>query len=423
MGISFLTMADTFLKHWYRTLALLSIGIVAVPASSRNDHETNQEHWVGAWACSPQLAEPENRPPAPGLSDATLRQIVHVSVGGERLRVRLSNAFGSRPLSIAAVHIAPSLGGSKISVESDEAVTFNGTPSVTIPAGALAVSDPVALSIAPLSNLAITMHVETTMTEITAHPGSRQTSYLQSGDSVSAAELPGATEMAHWYFINGLDVSSSPSSASIVAFGDSITDGHGSTTGGNDRWPDDLARRLRASRKTASLGVLNEGIGGNRLLHDGTGPNALARFDRDVLAQTGVRWLIVLEGINDIGTEPDAGTRHEQPATADQLIAAFEQMIVRAHAHGIRIYGATILPDEGAGYFTSAGEADRQKVNTWIRTSGKFDAVIDFDAVTRDPRQPSRLSAAADCGDHLHPSPAGYKTMADAIDLKLFETR
>jgi lysophospholipase L1-like esterase len=271
-----------------------------------------------------------------------------------------------------------------------------------------------------LPDLAVTVHLNAVPNEITTHPGSRTTSYLQAGDAVAAAALPAAAYTDHWYFLNGVDVLAGGSAAAVVTLGDSITDGAKSTTNGNGRWPDELARRLGANKKTKELAVLNEGIGGNRLLHDGAGPNALARLDRDVLSQTGVRWLIVLEGINDIGTEAKAAERHEQPATAQELIAAYEQIIVRAHAHNIRVYGATILPFEGAFYFTPTGEADRQAVNQWIRSSGKFDAVIDFDAITRDPKDLPHLSSAADSGDHLHPGDAGYKIMGGTVDLKLF---
>jgi lysophospholipase L1-like esterase len=256
---------------------------------------------------------------------------------------------------------------------------------------------------------------------VTGHPGSRTTSYLQAGEATSAPDLPAAVRVDHWYYVNGIDVTADRAVGAVAILGDSITDGRGSTTNGNDRWPDNLARRLQARPETARVAVLNHGIGGNRLLRDGLGPNALARLDRDVLAQPGVRWLIVLEGINDIGTRVAARAKGEPAATAEDIVAAYEQIIARAQARGVRVYGATILPFEGASnYFTPDGEADRQKVNHWIRTSGRFDAVIDFDAATRDPQKPERLAPAVDGGDHLHPSAAGYRVMAEAVDLALF---
>jgi lysophospholipase L1-like esterase len=358
------------------------------------------------------LTEPANRPPEPGLADATLRQVVHVSLGGKRPRVRFSNAFGAKPLNILAAHLAPSVGGSAIRPEGDRPLKFGGRTSVTIPIGAPMVSDPLDFDLAPLSDVAVTIRVQDPSSAITGHPGARCTSYLQAGDGVTAPDLPRAARTPHWYYLCGVDVDRGDADVAAVAvLGDSITDGRGSPTDGNGRWTDHLARRLHQGEGTAGVGVLNQGLGGNRVLNDGLGPNALARLDRDVLAQPGVRWLIVLEGINDLGT---------RSATARDLIGAYEQIIRRAHARDIKVYGATLMPCEGSPYFNRVLEAARQEVNAWIRESGRFDAVIDFDAATRDPRRPSRLSAATDGGDHLHPGGEGYKIMAAAVDLRLF---
>ena len=374
-------------------------------------------HWVGTWGTSPQLVEPYNRPPPPGLTSNTLRQVVQVSIGGKELRVRFSNAFGTTPVTMSSVHLAESAGDSAIQPDTDTALTFQGKASVTIPAGASVVSDPFEFNLAPLSDLVVTVDFGGTSAAVTGHPGSRTTSYLQSGDAVSAADLPTAANTQHWYILTGIDVEAKNSSAAIVTLGDSITDGRGSGTDKNDRWPDDLARRLQADKNTAGIAVLNEGIGGNCILHGGLGPTALSRFDRDVLSQSDVRWLVVLEGVNDIGT-----SRGPQAATvATNLINAYARMIDLAHARNIRVYGATITPFGGSFYDSPAHEAARETANHWIRTSGKFDAVIDFAAVVRDPKNPSRLLPAADSGDHLHPNERGYRMMADAINLKLFE--
>jgi len=375
------------------------------------------DHWVGTWGTSPQLVEPYNLPPAPGLTSNTLRQVVQVSIGGKHLRVRFSNAFGTDPVTIQSAHIALSAGRSAIKTDTDKVLTFQGKPSVTIPAGESIVSDPFDFDLTPLSDLAVTIDFGGTSGDVTGHPGSRTTSYLQSSDIVSAANLPTAAQTQHWYILTGIDVEANHSSAAIVALGDSITDGRGSGTDRNDRWPDDLARRLQANKNTADIAVLNAGIGGNCVLHGGLGPTALSRFDRDVLSQNGVRWLIVLEGVNDIGTSRDS----DSATVATNLIAAFEKFIEQAHAHHIRVYGATITPFGGSFYDSLAHEAARQTVNHWIRTSGRFDAVIDFDAVMRDPQNPSHLLPAADSGDHLHLNEHGYEMMADAINLKLFE--
>jgi lysophospholipase L1-like esterase len=397
---------------------VLSLPVVLFSALASSAPPTTA--WVGTWGCSPQRAERAQLPPAPWFVDTTLRQVVRVSLGGSRVRVRFSNAFGTAPLEVRSATIALSAGGAAIRAETVRPLAFSGRPSVSIPAGAPMLSDPLGFDLPPLATVALTVHLRGAPADVTIHPGSRATSYLAPGDLVAASDLPGASRIDHWYFINGIDVTAPSTAGAVAILGDSITDGRGSTTNGNDRWPDQLARRLQADPRTRQVAVLNQGIGGNRLLREGLGPSALARLDRDVLAQPGVRWLVVLEGINDLGTRLSARERGEPFATADDMIAAYEQIVARAHARGLRVYGATILPFEGAFYFTPDGEADRQRVNEWIRTSGRFDAVVDFDAVTRDPAWPSRLSGAVDGGDHLHPSAAGYRIMAEAVDLRLF---
>jgi lysophospholipase L1-like esterase len=368
--------------------------------------------WVGSWAASPQRTEPANMPPAPGLGDATLRQIIHVSLGGRCVRVRFSNAFGATPLTILCAEVAAPAGKSAIRSESRKPLAFGGRNAVTIPQGAPMVSDPIDFDLAPLSDLAVTVRVKDATDTITGHPGARCTSYIQAGDAVAEPDLPRAARTQHWYYLCGVDVYAPEADVAAVAvLGDSITDGRGSPTDGNGRWTDHLARRLHESEQASRVGVLNHGLGGNRLLNDGVGPNALARLDRDVLAQPGVRWLIVLEGINDLGT---------RSATARDVIGAYEQIIERTHDRGTKVFGATILPCEGSPYFNSKLETARQEINAWVRGSGRFDAIIDFDAATRDPRKPSRLSSGVDGGDHLHPGPEGYKIMARAVDLKLF---
>jgi lysophospholipase L1-like esterase len=383
-------------------------------------------YWVGSWAASQQTPEPQNALAAEDLHDATLREIVHLSAGGSQLRVRLSNAFGTAPLHVMAVHVArpASAASAAIDAASDRAVTFDGAAEVTIPAGAEYLSDAVALPVNAFSDLAISIYLDEPPLGETGHPGSRATSYVVHGDAVSAVNLPGAKTVEHWYLISGVDVVGAAQAGAIVTLGDSITDGHGATTNGNDRWPDVLSGRVQAAPSTQGMGVLNEGIGGNRILLDGLGPNALARFDRDVLAQTGVHYVIVLEGVNDLGTLTRDGvvSAAEHKALVRRLEGAYAQMIARAHAHGVRMIGATILPFGGSGYSHpgAENESDRQDVNQWIRGAGHFDGVVDFDQLMRDPSQPDHLLADYDSGDHLHPSPAGYKVMGNAVPLGLF---
>jgi lysophospholipase L1-like esterase len=382
--------------------------------------------WVASWSASQQLVEPGNALAAADLHDATLRQIVHLSVGGEQIRLRLSNRFGATPLHLTAVHVARavSAASSKIDVATDKAVTFSGSSEITIPEHTDYLSDPISFPAVALSDLAVTMHLDSAPDEQTGHPGSRATSYLVHENAVSALEFSNPNTVDHWYFLAAVDVTSARDAKAVVILGDSITDGHGATTNGNDRWPDVLAQRLQAQPGSRNIAVSNQGIGGNHLLSDGLGPNALSRLDQDVLAQPGVRYLIVLEGINDIGllARKDDVLPAEHDLMVRRITAAYEQIIARAHDHNITVIGATILPFVGSDYYHPgpANEADRQAVNAWIRAAGHFDAVIDFDKVTRDPDHPERLLPAYDCGDHLHPSPAGYAAMAQSIPLSFF---
>ena len=403
------------------------------PGSSPAPGERNAR-WVSTWTSMPQLTEPGNMPPAPFtqdgsvLDDATLRQTVHVSTGGEHIRLRFSNAFGGTALPITKVSVALPLDGgagvSAVKAGTTRSVTFQGRSSVSVPVGAQAVSDPLDFALAPGSNLTATVYLATgqASTSITSHPGSRTTSHLLAGDHVSDADLPGATPTDHWYFLSGVEVWSRSTTSAAVVLGDSLTDGRGSTTNMNDRWPDLLQKRLKAGAATSKTAVVNQAAGGNRLLNDGLGPNGLARLDRDVLAQSGVDWLVVFEGINDIGTA-EATPAAQKQAAAD-VIAAYEQIITRAHTQGIRVYGATLTPMGGnTGYDDPDGyrEQARQTVNTWIRTSGRFDSVIDFDRTVRDPLEPRQLRAELDTGDHLHLNPTGYRAMADSVPTRLFQ--
>ena len=364
------------------------------------------------------MTEPRNLPPVP-LANCTLRQFVHVTIGGTQLRVRLSNAYGRNPVTVKSAHIAlaagaGSAGNGEVDPATDKALTFHGAATTTIAPGEDVLSDPLDYKLPALTNLAITIYFgDISATVLNGHPGSRTTSFIKSGDVVSAPNMAGAKTTEHWYIITGVEVQAPDSSKAVVVLGDSITDGRGSTTGGNNRWPDDLARCLATNAPTTGVAVVNMGIGGNTVLRGGLGPTAEARFDQDVLGQSGARWLIIFEGVNDIG-----GSRGLVVAT--NLINAFEQFIDKAHAHGLRVYGATITPFGTSFYDRGGHVAAQQAVNDWIRNSGRFDAVIDFDAAVRDPANPNKLLPAYDSGDHLHLSPAGYQAMAEAIPLKLF---
>jgi lysophospholipase L1-like esterase len=377
-----------------------------------------QSHWVTTWGCGPQLTEPGNLPPVP-LTNSTLRQFVHVTLGGNHLRVRFSNAYGTDPVTMNSTHIAlaagaGSAGSGTINPATDKALTFHGAPSVNIPAGEVVYSDPFDYNLPAQTNLAISIYFgNLSATTINGHPGSRTTSFIQSGKVVSAANMPTVNSTQHWYIITGVEVLADISNRTLVTFGDSITDGRGSTTDGNNRWPDDLAQRLNTNALTAGVAVDNMGIGGGGI-YGGLGPAGLNRFDRDVLNQNGARWLIVFIGVNDIG----GGT------SSSSLITAYTQFANKAHARGLLAYGATITPFGGNSYFTTAHEATRQTVNAWFRTNNIYDGVIDFDAVVRDPVTLTNIQSAyyfgANAGDGLHMNPAGYQAMANSIDLNLF---
>jgi lysophospholipase L1-like esterase len=377
--------------------------------------------WVGTWASSPLLdshaRNAEELLAAGTQSGATLREVIHVSIGGDMIRVRFSNLYGTSPLVIGAVEIAQTLKGVAIVPGTNKAVTFNGQPSVSIPPGALVVSDPTSFKLAALSDLTVSFFLPNPTGPVTEHQLGNATSYHVTGNVVSSASLDSPTTATSWYYLNGVDTLAAADAGAVITIGDSITDGAKSTIDTNQRWPDELARRLQADSKYRNLSVLNEAISGNKILQDGAGPNALARFDRDVLAQSGAKYLLILEGINDIGRlhgTPDAGL------TAADLISALNQMVVRAHAHGIAVIGCTLTPYHGAGYYTENGEAIRKAVNDWIRTGGVLDGFVDFEAAVRDPNHPDTFLPTVDPGDHLHPNDAGYKAMGDAIDLKLF---
>jgi lysophospholipase L1-like esterase len=408
-------------------LALLAAGaftMAGLAEASEADDRKGNEQWVGTW--SNALHEPDLGVPGlanPGFNHQTLRQIVHISVGGPRVRVRLST-FGASGLVIGAAHIAlRGATAASIVLASDRTLTFGGAPSITIPPGALVVSDPVDLNVPELSDLAVSIFLPGNTGPATWHFEGRQTSFISlPGDFTASAVMPVSPTTLARFWLAGVDVVASKRTGAIVALGESITDGSQSTVDANARWTDQLARRLLAQPGNRAMGVLNEGIAGGRLLNDSLGPNALARFDRDVLSQTGVTHVIVQLGDNDIFTVNPA-----QEVTVEQIIQGHKQLIQRAHAKGLKILGCTLTPVEGfllpgtpIPVFSPAKEVKRQAVNAWIRTSGEYDDVIDFDRVLRDPNSPSKILALYDSGDHGHPTDAGYQALANAIDVRMF---
>jgi len=401
----------------------LAASLSLLPGARADDLAQGGRHWVATWQGSPQTPDPLTAslvPLLPSYANQTLREIVHISIGGPQVRLRLTNSFGTQSLVIGAVHVARAGEGSTIRTATDRTVTFNGEGGITIPPGTVAVSDPVDLWVPRLADLAVSIYVPQDTGPATQHSLGVQTSYVTAGDATGAAGFAqgSATTILTRPFLSNVEVLGSSQAVAVVTLGDSITDGYNSTVDADARWPDQLARVL-VSRYGNKVAVSNAGIGGNRVLNDAIGPNALARFDRDVLTQAGVRYITVLEGINDLGFSvvlpPD------QEVSAQQVVDGYRQLIARAHERGLAIYGCTLTPFEGAGYYSDTGEAKREAINAFIRSGGEFDAVIDFDEVVRDPQNPLAFLPAYDSGDHLHPSDAGYAAMGTSIDPALFQ--
>jgi lysophospholipase L1-like esterase len=405
----------------HRFTAVTLAASIAVPTAVS---AAEPSAWIGTWTASPQptwgpdFAFPTNAPAT--LRDLTIRHVARISLGGKRIRIVLSNEYGSRPLVIGAAHVALAGSGSAIVPRTDRPITFGGKASVAVPPGAPIVSDPVDLAVEPLTSVAVSVFLPNETQATTFHWDGRQTAYLVKGNQVAAERIEIGTTTGARIFLSGIQVEAAARAGAVVVIGDSITDGNGATIDANSRWPDFLAARL-APRNVA---VLNAGISGARLLGDRMGVNALARFDRDVLSQPRVKTVIVMLGINDISWPGTAFDPQGMRPSADALIAAYSQLIARAHTGGVRIVGATPTPFEGAlsgtpldNYYHPDKDKLRQQINAWIRTSGEFDAVIDFDALTRDPVHSTRFKPELDSGDHLHPGDRGNKAMADAIEL------
>ncbi len=406
---------------------VLTVTIAAVagsrPAAAAR-HGSGDDSWVTSWSASPQAASPGTL----GFDNQSIRNIIFTSVGGDQIRLELTNVFGTSALRVGRVTVAAAVASASAAVIPGTIypVTFGGHPSVQIPAGGQILSDPVAMRVWPLQDLAVSVYLPGLASGATFHSDAQQVNWVSGAGDHTADTDAGAftTPTQSWYYVSDLLVQSATAEGTVVAFGDSITDGYQSTVGANARWPNDLAQRLDALNGPAlngpTLSVADEGISGNRILAGSVlfGVSAEARFERDALDQPGVRDIIVLEGINDIGFGAGSPNQGTNPS-ATQIIAGYQRLIAEAHARGLKIFGATLLPYQGSGYYTAAGEAKREAVNTWIRTSGAFDGVIDFDAVMRDPIDPLILNPLYDSGDHLHPDDAGYQAMADAINLEM----
>lgn len=397
---------------WLLSL-LAAVWVSAVQAA-------DEARWIASWTASPQPIWDKNYPAdirVPStISNRTLRQIAHISLGGKRIRIMISNEYGTQPLVIGEAHVGLSGGGALVTAGTDRKLTFGGHGAISIPPGAPVFSDPVDLPVAPLSDIAVSLYLPETTPLTTFHWDGLQTAYMAAGNATGASDLKVLATSKSRVFLSGILVETPRDAYTVAAFGDSLTDGNATTPDANRRWPDILAQRLAKEQ----IAVINAGISGSRMLKDRMGANALARFDHDVLTQPGVKAVVVLMGINDIGW-PGSIDSAEPPISSEELIAGYRQLIARAHVHGVRIIGGTLTPFAGvprSGYYTAEKERVRQAANQWIRTSGEFDAVVDFDAMMRDPAHPTRFLPDYDAGDHLHPNDTGNKAMAEGIDLK-----
>ncbi|HWR14931.1 MAG TPA: GDSL-type esterase/lipase family protein [Terriglobales bacterium] len=443
-------------------VAIVCTSLFAVSADKPKQNSSG-DHWIATWATSqlltpmvfrmppnmprPQTSEKTSTVPPPGTSspdakaerphtpppprsgpmasnlpqkfeDETVRMLARTTVGGRRVRVELSNMLNAEPLQVGAAHIAIHKGGGEIVQGTDRMLTFGGSKSFTIPPGVLVVSDPVDLDLPALSEFAVSLYLPHDTGAPTNHMLGLHTAYIAKGDVTGSVSMPNASTMFAYVWLSGVDVVAPPDAYTVVALGDSITDGYGTTRDADRAWPFLLAKRLSANKRTRNIAVVNQGISGNQVLRDGAGLSALARIDRDVLSRPGVKWVILLEGINDI----NLWGRSDGPEalTAEQLIWGYRQIIDRCHLHNIKVIGATIMPQEGVPTYTERGEQVRQAVNQWIREKGNFDAVVDFDAITKDPKRPVRLKEEFNPGDHIHPNDAGNQAMADAFNLDWF---
>lgn len=409
--------------HWLGTVLLAAAAGVAPAAESCGP--ACEGNWIAAWGTAQQLVQPARPIPAAEtpparVADQTVRMIARPTVSGSALRVALSNSFGFAPVRVDGVHVGRQEGPGVLRSGSGKSLTFGGRPWVVLPPGAQIYSDPVPFEVVAQADLVVSLYLQADSGPVTAHPIGLRTAWLAPGNQVTAANLQGANPFKSYLWLAGIEVAAPERAATIVAFGDSITDGFSTTPDADLAWPSILARRLGAQRNQPPRAVINMGISGNRVLREGAGSSALARFDRDVLSRPGVRWVVLMEGINDIGFSAIQGLPASEKATAEDIINGYRLLIGRARMHGLSIIGGTLMAFEGVNTYSEAGERMRQEVNQWIRDSGEFDAVVDFDAATRDPAAPTRLRREFDSGDHIHPNDAGNQAMADAIDLKLF---